>query len=198
LLARFFYWRGQHRRYIEQIEVKLAPPNGAEYQQKEIPVKLKFAIATLLALLLTACAVPETAPTFSQTPTAIPKEGMAVLYLYREYAEPKLLQPTVSINGTKVVSLPQKSFSWIYISPGTHKLSSRWPFLSGPPPLEFWAKYVAGKRYFYEISGRIRVDLGGGVVTTRSSAQIDGQQELEAVQRLEKCCRFISPEINSL
>lgn len=161
-------------------------------------MKYTNAIAAVLVALLTACAAPSTAPTFSQTPLATPKEGMAVLYLYREYAEPTAFKPTLAIDGKEVVALPQQGFTWVYVTPGNHKLTSRWPFLAGAHGVEFSAEYVAGTRYFYEITGSSRlVGMSAAGMNFRTTAQMESQQEREALQRLEKCCRFISPELSS-
>lgn len=128
---------------------------------------------------------------------------MAVLYVYREYAEPTAWSPTISIDGKEVVSLPQQGFSWIYLSPGRHTLASKWSFLAGAPPVEFSADYVAGTRYFFEITGTSRVTgtspgaTGGVTIHFKTTAQVRSPQEREAVEQLEKCCRFIRPAANA-
>jgi hypothetical protein len=129
---------------------------------------------------------------------------MAVLYVYREYAEPTAWKPTIYLDGREVVSLPQQGFSWVYVSPGKHTLSSKWPLLAGTPPLEFSAEYVAGSRYFFEITGTSRMTgtspgaTGGIKLHFRTTAEMKGSQERDAVVQLEKCCRFLSPTVNAL
>lgn len=158
----------------------------------------------VIVLLLAACAAPSTAPSFSQSPSAEAREGMAVLYVYREYAEPTAWSPTISIDGKEVVSLPQQGFSWVYLTPGKHTLSSKWSFLAGAPPVEFSADYVAGTRYFFEITGTSRLTgtspgvAGGVTMHFRTTAQVRSPQEQEAVRQLERCCRFISPTVGTL
>lgn len=157
-------------------------------------------IASLVVtVLLAGCAAPSTAPTYSQAPSAEPRDGMAVLYVYREYAEPTAWSPTISIDGKEVVSLPQQAFSWIYLSPGKHTLASEWPFIAGAPAVKFPANYVAGTRYFFEIRGTSGVTgtspgaRGGTTVHFTTTALVRSPQEREAVRQLEKCCRFIPP-----
>ena len=129
---------------------------------------------------------------------------MAILYVYREYAEPTAWRPTISIDGKEIVSLPQQGFSWVYVSPGKHTLASKWSFMAGAPPVEFSADYVAGTRYFFEITGTARmtgagVGYAGGVeMHFETTAQVRSPQEQEAIQQLEKCCRFIRPAIDAL
>ena len=148
----------------------------------------------LAALLLPACVAPSTAPTYSQAPAAAPREGVAVLYVYREYAEPTAWKPTIYVDGKEVVSLPQQGFSWVYLSPGKHTLSSRWPRLAAVPPVEFSADYAAGTRYFFEISGTSRMTGTSGITMHfKTTAQVKSAQEREAIQQLQKCCRFITP-----
>ena len=126
---------------------------------------------------------------------------MAVLYVYREYAEPTAWSPTISVDGKEIVSLPQQGFSWIYLTPGKHTLASKWSFLSSAPPIEFSADYAAGTRYFFEITGTSRLvgtgpsPAGGVALRFRTTAQVKSPQEREAIQQLEKCCRYIPPAI---
>jgi hypothetical protein len=157
-------------------------------------------VSLLTTLLLAACAAPKDAPTFSTAPVATPRDGMAVLYIYREYAEPTAWKPTIYIDGTEVVSLPQQGFSWIYLSPGKHTVVSKWPFLAGAPKLEFTEEYKSEMRYFYEITGTSRMisrpkdapDMPG-TMYFRTTAQMKSYQESEAIDQLRRCCRFIPP-----
>lgn len=165
----------------------------------------KFA-GILFTSLLVACAAPSNAPSFSRAPAAESREGMAALYIYREYAEPTAWKPTIYIDGKEVVSLPQQGFSWIYISPGNHTLVSKWSFLAGVPPLEFSTEYKAGVRYFYEITGTSRVVdrqknapwLPGINIYFKTTAQMKSFHEREAIEQLQKCCRFIPPDVGAL
>ena len=166
-------------------------------------MRLSIVASPIAALVLSACAAPSTAPTYSQVPAAEPREGMAVLYVYREYAEPTAWSPTISIDGKEFVSLPQQGFSWVYVSPGKRTFLSKWSFLSGSPPVEFSAEFVAGTRYFFEITGTSRLtgtSSGGAGLNMHFTtiAQINSPKEREAVRQLEKCCRFISPNASAL
>lgn len=155
----------------------------------------------LLALaLLAACAAPADAPSFVQTPRATPVEGKAVLYLFRDYAEPTAWKNTILIDGKEVVTLPQQSFTWIHVSPGKHSLSSRWPMLAGMPKHEFAFEPVAGKSYFFEVTGSSKMTgtiwtPTGVHMEVSTQTQMKGSDERAALARLEKCCRFIPPEV---
>lgn len=161
-------------------------------------------ILPLLALaLLTACAVPADAPSFAQTPRATPMEGKAVLYLYRDYAEPTAWRNTISIDGKEVAVLPQKSFTWIHVSVGKHTMSSRWPMLAGMPKVEFPFEPVAGASYFFEVKGTSQLTgtsyaPGGVNMHFFTETRMKVADERAALAQLEKCCRFIPAELAGL
>ena len=157
----------------------------------------------LAATILAGCAAPSTAPKFSEAPSAAVREDMAVLYIYREYAEPTAWSPTIYIDGKEVVSLPQQGFSWVYLPAGQHILSSKWSFLAGVRPIEFAADYKNGTRYFFEIIGTSRMTgsspgYPGVTMHFKTTAQVRSSQEYEAVQQLQRCCRFIKPSVDTL
>lgn len=160
--------------------------------------------ALLLSVLLSACAAPASAPTYSQAPVAVPKEGLAVLYIYREYAEPTVWNTSIYVDGEELVSLPQQSFSWVYLSPGKHTIASRWSLMASVPPLEFSLNAKSGTRYFFEIKGTVRAvakpaNYNGppSAIHMRTTAQMNGAQEREAIKQLERCCRFLAPNFKS-
>ena len=77
--------------------------------------KLKKIILIHLLLLLSACATNKTAPTYYESPVPDFDSKKAILYIYREYAEPIAFSSYLEIDGHKVASLKQEGFTWIYI-----------------------------------------------------------------------------------
>lgn len=154
-------------------------------------------------MFLAGCAAPATAPSFNLAKATEVRENQSIFYIYREYAEPTAWKPTIYIDDKEIVSLPQESFSWIYLSPGKHKIASKWPFLSGPKDIEFSEDILPNKKYFYEITGTSRVTgIGPGatgiMIFSRVTAEVSGHKEEKATPQLEKCCRFIAPKGDDL
>ncbi|MBL1261869.1 MAG: DUF2846 domain-containing protein [Thiotrichaceae bacterium] len=156
-----------------------------------------------LSILLTGCAAPATAPSFNIAKATENRENQSIFYIYREYAEPTAWKPTIYIDSKEIVSLPQESFSWVYLSPGEHKITSKWSFLAGPPDVEFSVKIEPDKKYYYEITGSSKV-TGiapvpiGILIFSKTTALVSDHEEEKAIPQLEKCCRFIPPKLDGL
>src|SRR5690349_24664918 len=110
--------------------------------------------ATVLAIFLSGCAASATAPSFSEAPTPSLNRETAVLYVYREYAEPTLFTADLLMDEREIVSLPQKGFSWVYVEPGRHRFTFKWPPLASMPKVDFERDFEKNKVYVFEMRGR--------------------------------------------
>jgi hypothetical protein len=115
------------------------------------------------------------------------RSDKAVLYVYRQYAEPTAWPAQLEIDGRSALSLQQEGFTWVYVTPGNRNLVYRWPFLAGMPKVEFTHQFEAGKTYAFEMTGKAR---GAAIFfVTRSAIR-----ELEwrmAIEQLRACCRYV-------
>jgi hypothetical protein len=83
------------------------------------------------------------------TPAPPPPEGQALVYVMRTSVGYGNFWPTVfSLNDTKVVSLYDKGYSWIYVKPGRYKISAGTAMNSSY--LKFVMPVEAQKEYFVE------------------------------------------------
>jgi len=161
----------------------------------------KLLVYISIFCLLTGCAAPATAPSFASAKATESRENRSVFYIYREYAEPTAWNTTIHIDDKEVVSLPQQSFSWVYLTPGKHKVASKWPFLSGQNDVEFSVEAAPDKTYFYEITGLSRAtgvgpSPAGLLIYYKMSSGMSGQEEAKAVPQLESCCRYLAPKLD--
>jgi hypothetical protein len=151
------------------------------------------------ALILTACQVSPTAPHYADAPKPELSGGKAVLYVYREYAEPTAFKAFITDADRKIVSLPQKAFSWVYLDPGEHQLMFGWPMGSGMPDLNFKARVEAGKVYVFEMLSDL--DVGGygqvngvsGMLLT-TTMEVRGMDPDVASALMTKCCQYVKPK----
>lgn len=145
-----------------------------------------------LPVILAGCAVSGTAAKFGDAPTPVASADQAVLYIFRKYAEPTAWSADFQIDDRSVASLAQQGFTWIYVSPGKHRLTQKWPFLAGMPALNFEREFEANKIYVFEIKGNVTywgVSEGKMHFTSRSAvAAVELEQ---AKQAMTACCRYV-------
>jgi hypothetical protein len=78
----------------------------------------------VLAVLLAGCA---TGPAFVEAPA--PQSGKALVYIYRE---PNFAagarNAAFYVDGQKVFDLMAGGYSYVYVTPGRHAISQKWPY----------------------------------------------------------------------
>jgi hypothetical protein len=152
-----------------------------------VGVDVKNLMLLAAAMILSGCAVSPTAPTYAEAPKPELTDGKAVLYVYREHAEPTAFKAFITDSDRKIVSLPQKAFSWVYLEPGEHQLMFGWPMGSGMPDLKFKSQVEAGKVYVFEM--RSDLALAGSMLTT--TMEVRGMNPDLASALMTKCCQYV-------
>jgi hypothetical protein len=148
---------------------------------------MKPAIVWLLLIVLTGCATSKTASHFIDAPTPEIRADKAVLYIYRDYAEPTAFAAYLTIDTAKAASLNQQGFTWVYLSPGEHNFRFGWPFIAGMPSVDFKKSLEAGKAYAFQMSGSVTMD-SSNMYATSAIAPID----IDAARnRMKSCCRYV-------
>lgn len=84
---------------------------------------------------------------------------MALIYMYRIKVPPGLHTPKVLVDGAVVTTLPNNSYTWFYLSPGTHTIKTKWGFLAEVPDIEFVANVLSHQIYLLE-NGRLCAIMG--------------------------------------
>ena len=148
---------------------------------------MNTAIICLLASVLTGCATSKTASSFTDAPTPEIRADKALLYIYREYAEPTAFASYLTIDTVKAATLNQQGFTWVYVSPGEHDFRFGWPVIAGMPRVDFKTSLDAGKAYAFQMSGSVTLD-GTTMHATSAIAPID----IDAARsRMTSCCRYV-------
>lgn len=140
-------------------------------------------------VFLTGCTTSRTAPTFVQTPIPAPQNDMAVLYLFRGYAEPTAFAAHITIDQSEVASLNQEGFTWVYVKAGQHDFSVDWSSWSGVPSLQFKHSLEAGHFYAFQVLGHVKM-LTPNVVSNAAITRLGVE---EAQDRMKACCRYVPP-----
>lgn len=85
-----------------------------------------------------------------------PPEGYGLVYIYRIKVPPGMRTPKILVDGTPALKLPDNSYSWFYVSPGSHAIKSVWGFMSDVPELEFVANVQPGQTYWLKLKGTVQ------------------------------------------
>jgi hypothetical protein len=150
--------------------------------------KTSSILALVLASFLAGCVAH--GPAFSDAKPAPPAPGFALVYVFREHAEPTAFGATVFFDESRVATLNQKGFTWAYLAPGEHRIRTRWPLLATQRSTSVTLNVVAGETYVLDLRAIMRVE-GPDLVFGSGMGRLDPQS---GVARISRCCRFQRPE----
>jgi hypothetical protein len=152
------------------------------------PIKRIMLACFVAVLICTSCATPpEDAPAFTPTALGMPDEHRAVLIIYRKIVPPTAYTVTATVDDRLFAKLPNKAFSWIYLTPGEHVLKIAWPALALQHDEERTLNVDAGKYYFVQFEGDMRVFFG----IPYTASNVDLVDSEQAIRALRECCRFV-------
>lgn len=135
--------------------------------------------------------IPQDAPPYSPAPMANDDKG--ILYMYRLRDDyPTARAPNILIDNKQIFEPWVGAYTWIYLSPGTHKVKVDWPWDSGWPDLDFEVDIVSQKEHFLKISGSFQQSFSGFTMGSKASYIDKNIAETE----LNECCKFIIPNNN--
>lgn len=150
--------------------------------------------ALLISTALGGCAVAANAPSFSAATAPAPEPGMALVYIFRDRAEPTMWPATVYFGEDAVTTLRENGFTWAYLAPGQHSISAKWNALSGQENSAITLNVVAGETYHLELLGMSRVAGGiGRIMYLQMGSGLNRLDPQLAVERMSLCCRFQPP-----
>jgi hypothetical protein len=158
--------------------------------EREIRMKTSASFRSIAfcgVLTLAGCASAPTGPKLGEMVLPPPPQNKAMLIVYRDYAEPTALAAKVDVDGTQVLSIPQKAFAYAAVEPGKHAFALRWPAASGTPGWESEAEWLADHTYFYQLQG----SAGHGFYFKSSLEPVDGGL---ARVTMNDCCRLITEQ----
>ncbi|QUM80349.1 hypothetical protein HWV01_08650 [Moritella sp. 5] len=149
----------------------------------------KIILLTFSILIVSGCATNATAPSYAEAPLPEVTCDKAILYVFRDYAEPTAWSSYLLVDGKEVISLQQEGFTWVYLAPGDRQFINGWSALAGMPDVKFNHSIEAGKLYSFEMKSRVAVNR----TSITSTTEIDLLSFDEAEKRLKLCCRYVAP-----
>lgn len=108
-------------------------------------------LVAVLCLLGSACA------STTSMPLNAPSANETTVYFIRQHAEPSAWNLNVSIDGTKVASVANRSYVAFSAPSGTHALALTWPLLAGGADVSGNVTLAAGQAQYFVMSGRVAV-----------------------------------------
>lgn len=146
-------------------------------------------VLSIFVLLLGCATPPNEAPKLSETQLGKPDQERAVLIIYRKMVPPLAYSVTAKVDGNPLAKLPNKAFTWTYLTPGEHKVEIRWPLLALLSGEEYDLNIEAGNYYFLQFGGELNfTGVGYGTYTTSHMAL---EEQTKALLEIEECCRLI-------
>lgn len=150
---------------------------------------MKNVLAFMCLFFVFGCtSLPRNAPPYS--PATLAKDDSGILYIYRLGAYPILRAPTILVNQEKIIKPPEKAYTWVYLSPGTHKMTIDWAWDTGWPDLELEVPIESGKEHFVKITGSFEA-LG---LTHHMGTEALFIEKTVAEQELRDCCKYMQPK----
>lgn len=160
--------------------------------------RLRVLAIALSVFCLEGCATLASGPVFSEAKAPPPRAEKALVYVFRERAEPVAWGTTVYVDRAVVTSLRNKGFTWAYLDPGEYRIRTVWNLLSGQSNAAFQLTARAGETYYLEVKGISQVSgatVAGGtaVPTFTTGSGLILQDPKMAEERISACCRFEPP-----
>ncbi len=115
---------------------------------------------------------------FTEAPPA--PEGYAVVYMYRLKTEPAMRKAHIHVDGEKVALLSNKSYTWFYVSAGSHTLRTKWGLFAEVPELEGVLQTQPGGVYYVKMTGSV---MQMGFTSSRTYSGI--REVTETVARVD-------------
>jgi hypothetical protein len=153
-------------------------------------MKGKSAILVASLTLAGCLAAPPKGPAFETVTVAPAPADKALLVVFRAHAEPTGLAARILVGKDEVMRLPEEAFGVAVVEPGDHPLALQWPPASATPGWEGTGSWVAGRTYYYELTGT----AGRGFYFRSQLGETDARL---ADVKMRACCRLNTEQMGS-
>jgi hypothetical protein len=115
--------------------------------------RFEVSVLFLERIFLVGLALFPSSALAEQNESELDVRSQSNVFIFRTTSYAKLAKVSVKIDGIKFVSLPNKSYTQIYLSSGMHQISTSGSILFGISAVNFSANIENGKQYYIEING---------------------------------------------
>ena len=155
-----------------------------------------FAMATTSLIALTGCATGAAgSQKFQPDHVAAAPADRALVYVYRQNAQPTMWSATVSADGHDIAALAQGTYTQIAVAEGTRHFIAHWASLSGQKDSSIDLDVKPGQTYFIELTGQslmtgVSTNTMGVVMHTKVGSGMV-QHGSEAKDVMATCCSLV-------
>lgn len=79
---------------------------------------MRAVFGLVVLCVLSGCVTSADAPSFGSAPIPEARSDVAVLYVFRGYAQPILNTSYLDVDGKQAAGLDNQGFTWLYLKPG--------------------------------------------------------------------------------
>lgn len=117
---------------------------------------IKFITGLLFMLLIAGCSHTTSSQPFFEPPAAPP--GKALVYMMRtQVIQGRFYDSIFSVNDSAIVGLGDRTYSWVFVTPGVHKVSAgQRPH---PKNVRLNLNVEEGKQYFVEYTQEYMAEI---------------------------------------
>ncbi|GEM_PF-4806701 len=82
-----------------------------------------------------------------------PRDGNALVYIYRPDSPPILKSPKILVDGKETLKLSNKSYSWFYVPAGSHSIKTDWGYFGKSMAKSVSLTVESGATYYVRAGG---------------------------------------------
>lgn len=145
-------------------------------------------LAVIFLLLPIGCATIPLGDSF--TTISEPRDGQALVYIYRPYVKPaSAINLIVEVDGSEVGKVPVNGFVELYLDEGKHDFVFTWPAMAGGLDVG-WSDLELKSEATYFM--KYTVEATAKFLSTKWRYKVDLIDAKDAIPELEMCCKAIA------
>lgn len=127
----------------------------------------------------------EAAPVTAPEGGPAPREGYAVIYVYRPDSPPIFKSPKILVDGKETLKLSNKSYSWFYVPVGNHRVKTDWGYFGKSMVKSISISAESGATYYIRAGGTKSMQWSSDVYHT-SLDPVDATLAVKEIKKLKK------------
>jgi hypothetical protein len=143
------------------------------------------ALLIFSALLLASCTTLHKGESFKERAT--PRSDAALVYIYRKGIPPFWRDPTLLIDDQEVSEIKNSSFTYFYLSEGTHTIATKWAIDLFPLNASGTLTVKSGEVYYLRLGGGMMFYPGVHGLSTSVSSNLSQVSEDAGISEMKEC-----------
>ncbi len=136
-------------------------------------------------MLLTSCTTLHSGQPFKDLATT--RSDAALVYVYRNGIPPLWRDPALLIDDQKVSEIKNKSFTYFYLTEGTHKIATKWAIDLFPLNMSGTLDVKNGEVYYLRLGGGMMFFPGVQGLNTSVSSNLSQVSADAGISEIRQC-----------